>query len=273
MWTMRRNTCNEACCLLVALVVLKSVSGAPTLGARSLSLSSPGYARNQGLVAQLLRRQARHYIEPYWLNPCGDVTASKTDNRGAAVNNKVDTVDASSFKHHYQAIRNYAEALYKQVSALKTKEEGGDPYLHSQDYQFDLTSFPKTPDSYQDRLALTTVESALRETYRLLQLAAVYISSTEMDEANFEGPFIDDLDDIQRGPNGLQVLMCSVRMAMAQTGVNPNYAVEQELKKVDITPIRDSSRRNLRDILRLHGTAKILNYIFETFGHLHQRAG
>ena len=138
---------------------------------------------------------------------------------------------------------------------------------------FELARFPQPPERYEEKLAGMTAVDALIMAYKLLQFSAVHISSTEMDEAAFEGPFIDELDDIQRGPNGLQVLMCSIRMAMAQAGAAPDKTVEQDLTTVDVSSIRDSSRRNLRDILRLNGTGKILNFVFDVFGHLHQRSG
>jgi hypothetical protein len=103
----------EVRCLFLALVILKSVTAAPFPKA---------YMRNQGAGSSgLLRRQARHFIEPYWLNPCGDVIASKSESR-PTLQNKVDIGDGATFKHHFQAIRNYAEALYKQVSGLKLKK-------------------------------------------------------------------------------------------------------------------------------------------------------
>ena len=97
-------------------MVLRSATAAP-------AVSRTVYARNQGAPVEFLRRQARHFIEPYWMNPCGvDSGPSSKSNIGLTVQNKVDIVDAGSFKHHFQAIRNYAEALYKQVTGLKTRK-------------------------------------------------------------------------------------------------------------------------------------------------------
>lgn len=115
-------------------------------------------------------------------------------------------------------------------------------------------------------------EAGLKLTYRLLQYIAVHLASTDADENLYYGMDLEALDEIQRGPAGLQVLMCSVRMAMNQGGIEPDPAVAQELKSIDISSIQDSSRRNLRDILRLDGSAKILNFVFQLFGSFHQRS-
>ncbi|XP_055333020.1 uncharacterized protein LOC129584736 [Paramacrobiotus metropolitanus] len=213
-----------------------------------------------------LRRQPRNFITPYWLSPCGEsgtVTASKPLSFQPS--------SSKSLKHHYLAIRNYAEALDKLVQALETKKMGGDPYLPNQIKQFKLDKFPRPP-TFSDNVVSAIVgqspSTLLVEVYRLLQIVAVHLSSTESDEIAFEGRYQDDLDDLQRGPSGLQALMCSVRLGMKHAGVDP-VDNSDVLKTIYTTPIRDYSQRNLRDILRLDGTSYILEYVKTVFNELY----
>lgn len=151
-------------------------------------------------------------------------------------------------------------------------QEGGDPYLHSQIKQFALAKFPRPPTTMLKQLLDGAPGSLLKESYGMLQFAAVHLSSTERDEVDYEGQYPQELDDLQEGSNGLRALMCSVRMAMRDAGVEPDKDVEKSLKTIDLSPIRDASQRNLRDILRLDGASAILNYIYRVFSALYDRS-
>lgn len=144
--------------------------------------------------------------------------------------------------------------------------------LRNQMNLFELANFPKPP-ALQTLLngISPNLEVVLAETFKLLQFAAVHLQSTAHDENIFEGRWVEDVDEIHRGTNGLQVLMCSVKMAMNQAGIPVDRTVDHALKSVDVTPIGDSSRRNLRDILRLTGTQKILIFVHNMFSKLRER--
>ena len=113
--------------------------------------------------------------------------------------------------------------------------------LRNQISLFELANFPKPPALHSLNRDLTSdVGGLLADTYKMLQFAAVHLHSTGRDENAYEGDFVDEMDEVQRGPNGLQRLMCALNMAMNHTGTS----VDRELTAIDVTPIGDSSRRS-----------------------------
>lgn len=86
--------------MFLALVIVRTSSASPT----------------HFSIRGTLRRQSRHYVEPYWLSPCGDVMAS------LSVKTKYEPLSTKAMKHHYLAIRNYAETLDRLVNSLQTKK-------------------------------------------------------------------------------------------------------------------------------------------------------
>jgi len=110
-----------------------------------------------------------------------------------------------------------------------------------------------------------SLESALRNIYNYLQRFAVGLEEIVLDQALFDGEFIQEFNEAEYK---LKAVLCELQMAMLERDIPFGEDISREIMKDDVRDIQDTSYRNLRDWYIYRDYMNGLEYIIHAFDYL-----
>lgn len=221
------------------------------------------------------RGRSRRGPKPKWVNPCG-----------------IDPVMA----------RNHALQMYHDVTPLTDQEliqnillSAKNALVHSDDFKekfvrrtFSTSSWKDHHETWKEQrynwlpswkdipkhlheslegghLQKLKLDTALSKMYNYLQRFAVGLEEIVIDQALFDGEFIQEFNEAEYK---LKAVLCELQMAMLERDIDMGSDVTRDIMKDDVRDIQDQSYRNLRDWYIYRDYMNGLEYVIHAFDHL-----
>jgi len=221
------------------------------------------------------RGRSRRGPKPKWVNPCG--------------------IDPSF-------VRNHAIFSYHDVTPLSDQEliqnillSAKNALVHSDDFKEKFVRRTFSTPSWEDHhvtwkeqrynwlpswkdipkhlhealesghLQKLTLDTALLRIYNYLQRFAVGLEEVVLDQALFDGEFIQEFNEAEYK---LKAVLCELQMAMLERDIEFEDDITRDIMKNDVRDIRDQSYRNLRDWYIYRDYMNGLEYIIHAFDYL-----
>jgi len=221
------------------------------------------------------RGRSRKGPKPKWVNPCG--------------------IDPNLVRHH--AIYSYHDVtpLSEQELIQNILLSAKNALVHSDDFKekfvrrtFSTPSWRDHHDTWKEQrynwlpswkdipkhlhetlesghLQKLSLDTALQRVYNYLQRFAVGLEEIVLDQALFDGEFIQEFNEAEYK---LKAVLCELQMAMLERDIEFGEDVSREIMKDDVRDIRDQSYRNLRDWYIYRDYMNGLEYIIHAFDYL-----
>jgi len=221
------------------------------------------------------RGRSRRGPKPKWVNPCG-----------------IDPVMA----------KNHALQMYHDVTPLSDQEliqnillSAKNALVHSDDFKekfvrrtFSTSSWKDHHETWKEQrynwlpswkdipkhlheslegghLQKLKLDTALSRMYNYLQRFAVGLEEVVIDQALFDGEFIQEFNEAEYK---LKAVLCELQMAMLERDIDIGHDVSRDIMKDDVRDIQDQSYRNLRDWYIYRDYMNGLEYVIHAFDHL-----
>lgn len=221
------------------------------------------------------RGRSRRGPKPKWVNPCG-----------------IDPVMA----------KNHALQMYHDVTPLSDQEliqnillSAKNALVHSDDFKekfvrrtFSTSSWKDHHETWKEQrynwlptwkdipkhlheslegghLQKLKLDTALSRMYNYLQRFAVGLEEVVIDQALFDGEFIQEFNEAEYK---LKAVLCELQMAMLERDIDIGNDVSRDIMKDDVRDIQDQSYRNLRDWYIYRDYMNGLEYVIHAFDHL-----
>jgi len=232
-------------------------------------VARPMYSNTRG------RGRSRRGPKPKWVNPCG--------------------IDPSF-------VRNHAIFSWHEVTPLSDQEliqnillSAKNALVHSDDFKEKFVRRTFSTPSWEDHhvtwkeqrynwlpswkdipkhlhealesghLQKLTLDTALLRIYNYLQRFAVGLEEVVLDQALFDGEFIQEFNEAEYK---LKAVLCELQMAMLERDIEFEDDITRDIMKNDVRDIRDESYRNLRDWYIYRDYMNGLEYIIHAFDYL-----
>jgi len=253
-----RSLTSQLFILLLAVTLLSEVV-----------VARPMYHNSRG------RGRSRRGPKPKWVNPCG-----------------IDPVMA----------KNHALQMYHDVTPLSDQEliqnillSAKNALVHSDDFKekfvrrtFSTSSWRDHHETWKEQrynwlpswkdipkhlheslegghLQKLKLDTALARMYNYLQRFAVGLEEVVIDQALFDGEFIQEFNEAEYK---LKAVLCELQMAMLERDIDIGTDVSRDIMKDDVRDIQDQSYRNLRDWYIYRDYMNGLEYVIHAFDHL-----
>ncbi|CAG0902232.1 unnamed protein product [Cyprideis torosa] len=121
-----------------------------------------------------------------------------------------------------------------------------------------------TPES---ALQALETSSFLPTLYEFFQKYSVGLEQVLLDEAIYEGEYLEDLKVTE---DRVGALLCELQVSMMEKGITPNPDVSREIMSEEFRDIESDAMRNLRDWIILRDLMNALEFSLDALAYLEE---
>jgi len=221
------------------------------------------------------RGRSRRGPKPKWVNPCG---IDPNFVRSHAIFSYHDVTPLSDQELIQNILLSAKNALvhsddFKEKFVRRTFSSPSweDHHLTWKEQRYNwLPSWKDIPKHLHEtlergHLQKLTLDTALLRIYNYLQRFAVGLEEIVLDQALFDGEFIQEFNEAEYK---LKAVLCELQMAMLERDIEFGDDITRDIMKDDVRDIQDQSYRNLRDWYIYRDYMNGLEYIIHAFDYL-----
>jgi len=213
--------------------------------------------------------------KPKWVNPCGINPQFIKNHALQAYHEIMPLTDRELLQNVILSARNalihsdaFKEKFVRRTFSTPSWEEH---HQYWKDQRLDwLPSYQDIPKHLSEKvhhshLSSLKMDSALLKIYNYLQKIAVGLEQVVMDQAVYDGDFIQEFNEAEYK---LKAVLCELQVAMLERGIEQEQDVSRDIMPDESKYMEDSSYRNQRDWYIYRDYMNGLEYVIHSFDHL-----
>jgi len=213
--------------------------------------------------------------KPKWVNPCGIDPVFMKHHAAYSLHEVTPLSDQELIQNILLSAKNalvhsddFKEKFVRRTFSTPSWRDHHDTWKE-QRYNW-LPSWKDIPKHLHDpldsgHLQKLSLDTALQRIYNYLQRFAVGLEEVVLDQALFDGEFIQEFNEAEYK---LKAVLCELQMAMLERDIEFGEDISREIMNDDVRDIQDTSYRNLRDWYIYRDYMNGLEYIVHSFDYL-----